>query len=116
MHNYDFSGTHKVFNLNWKNENSGEFAVSFLLPKNHGLDSTTHLFVIDPIYKILLFYVSLTAKSMQSEVITNPHLFQFTPPLTQSNSPHVIRCYEENEGYVLDIGMRKIKLQSSKGC
>ena len=112
-----FLNTHQVLNLNWKDSNADvdTFAVSFLLSKDHALNSATHLFIIDPGHKTLLYSTKLMAKSMQKELVTNLSPRRFAPPSAQSNLHRIVRCQESEEEYKILVDLRRIKLTRSAG-
>ena len=112
-----FLNTHQVLNLNWKDSNADvdTFAVSFLLSKDHALNSATHLFIIDPGHKTLLYSIKLMAKSMHRELVTNLSPRRFAPPSAQSNLHRIVRCQESEEEYKILVDLRRIKLTRSAG-
>ena len=110
-----FNNAHYVFGLDWNVTNNEEFAVSFLLAMDHGLDLTAKLFIIDADSKMLLYSVSLRSQPMQRQVVVNPKPSSRLTPLIPPNPPYVLRCQETEEEFRVVINPRKIKLQSCKG-
>ena len=105
---YFFTNSHYVFNLNWKQ--SEEIALSFLLAKDHDLDSTTKFFIIDSRSKMIFHSSPLTYQLMQRQVVVNPNPQRF-PRLAPYTSQDEFHCQESAEDYKLKV----VKLQSSRG-
>ena len=105
-----FSDAHYVFNLNWKD--LSEFSVSFLLAKNHGLDSTI-FFIVDKDNMTILYSTSLTSQSMQRKVVTNPNPRPLLQHRNVSNDLFDLRCQETEDQYKLKIVFPSENQQSS---
>ena len=111
-----FNDAHCVFNLNWKDSSADDFAVSFLLAKDHGLDSTTHLLILDSESQTLLHFTSLTSQALRPKLVVNPNPSRRSfSPSNVSNPVYSLRCQESEDEYTLDVGMRKAKFRSPKG-
>ena len=109
-----FSNAHVVYNLKWKE--STEFAASFLLVKDHRLESTPQFFIINCSSKLLLYSTSLNSQSILRQVVTNSNPRQLArPPSNSPNPAYKICCQESEDEYKLVIDTRPIKLQSSRG-
>ena len=99
-----------VYNLNW---NVDEFAVSFLLAKNHRLSSSTQFFICNGDESKILYSTSLRSKTMQRKVVTNPNPRRLTNP--QYKPLSVFRCQESEEDYQVVVVSRRIKIRSLQG-
>ena len=110
---------HHVFNLNWNR--SEKLIISFLLAKDHGLDLTkTYLIAVDPSRKIL-FSIRLTDWEPKMVVNPNPFAAVTQPPCYDDEDAigigglEVIRCFELEDAYLLDVGIQEGKFASSNG-
>lgn len=113
----DSPDDHCVFNLHWKS--SSEFTVSFLLAKDHGLDSTTHLYVLDVPSRNILF--SSKIEKLEPKEVVNPNLYSLQPfPIDDEggisdSGLQVVRCRESERIFLLDVGIPGVKLLDTKG-
>ena len=109
-----FSNAHHVYNLNWK-ESNPEFAISFLLTKNHQLDFTaTQFMVIEFKTNKLLYSTDMTSQSMQRQLIVNSNPHPFARHLTPSSPSHSAYCCELEYEYYLLVSVQS-QLQGSEG-
>ena len=104
-----------VYNLNWKDLKVEEFVVSFLLTKDHNLNSNTHLFVMDVRCNKILYSTSLRSQSVQRRRLTNPNPRRFPQTSNPPIPAYSVRCQESEDDYKLVINTRQIKLKSSRG-
>ena len=111
------SDDHCVFNLQWKNPN--EFILSFLLAKDHGLDSKTQLYIIGVPSRDILFTMNIS--NLQPKEIVNPNLYSLQPfPIDveggiSDSGLQVVRCRETEKVFFLDVGIPGVKQLDTKG-
>ena len=108
-----FTDAHHIFNLNWKD--SAEFAVSFFLPKDHGLGAMTKLVVIDVYDKKILYFTHLASQSMRKKEVTNPSPRRFLLPSIPPNYVYDLRCQETKEEYKFKISLSTVEFESRDG-
>ena len=110
-----YSNAHQLYNLKWKG--TKDFAASFLLAKDNGLNSTTKFFIIDTTNQMIVYTTSLRSQSMQRQVVMNTKSCRLARPHTPipSNPEYTIRCQESQEEYKLVVVLRHIKIQSLRG-